>query len=159
MINRTFACLNRHCMHTFTIADQENPKCVRCSGRTKWLPQSFAIMGEKTKQADRDIKKVREDYGNRNFNSPRRYEPMQPKLNPVPVKGRTRRYEPQSGWAVDVPLDGAGRELSYCAPTGMTSKMKADVGSRVPTHQWSATSHGAKPAFEGVWHPPGGIPR
>jgi hypothetical protein len=114
VINRTWFCLNKWCRHEFTVADQDHPPCVRCGGlHVRWVPKPIAIKSEATKKADRSVADLQQQYGDKNFNSPRMGERMAPKVNPTPVPGRTMKFAAPNvqGWAVDLPLDPNGRVI------------------------------------------------
>ncbi len=139
----------------------DHPPCVRCGGiRVKWVPRAVAIRSERTKEIDRTVSQLTATYGDKNYRSPRRHESTAPKVNPVATPGKTRRFEPMTGWAVDLPLDAAGNPASICAPTGVTAKLPiaADkLGTRTPVDKRSASPTGAVPHYEAVHRPPGGI--
>lgn len=161
MIYRTWFCLNRHCQHEFTVVDVDNPPCPRCSGtRVKWLPRTTGIISGKTAAIDKTVAELKTQYGDVNFNSPRAGERMQPRSMPGLVPGRTRRYAPGGGggWAAELPTDPNGRlyDSAYCGHTGVTSKVAAQVGNRVPVDKRAATTTGAIPKFEARHIPPPG---
>lgn len=152
MIYRTFVCLNRHCLHEFTVADTDSPPCPRCTCvHTKWLPKSFAVKSEKTRQADQAVKEVRQAYGDKNYNSPHRYERMEPRYNPIAIKGQTRPYQApgMQGWGLEVPVDKNGQYFgSYCGTTGVTAKLPVNVGVRQAVSPRSPSETGGVPVFE-----------
>lgn len=160
MIIRSWACLNRHCINQFD-GEGEFPPCPKCGGmRVKWVPRPVAIRSAKTTQIDRTVAQLTATYGDKDYRSPRRHESVAPKINPATTPGKTRRFEPMTGWAVDLPLDAAGNPASICAPTGVTAKLPiaADkLGTRTPLDKRSASPTGAVPIYEGRHNPPGGI--
>lgn len=161
MIIKTWACLNRHCLHVFDSSDGEYPPCKRCGGlKVKWVPGRVNIKSERTKQADRDVRVISETYGDKNFSSPRRGEAVAPKINPIATPGKTMRYAPAGvqGWAADVPMDASGNPMTYCAPAGVTAKISPSIGQRATPSRVGGRRLGVGGKFEAVHRPPGGIP-
>jgi hypothetical protein len=159
MIIRTWFCLNRWCKTTFD-GEGDHPPCPRCGGiHVQWVPKPVAIRSEKTKQIDRTVAQLTGTYGDKDYRSPRRHERMAPPVNPTVTPGKTRRFEPVKGWAVELPLDQNGAPVGICAPTGVTAVQKAAVGARAPIDKRSATATGAVPKYEARHNPPGGIPK
>jgi hypothetical protein len=150
MVVRTWFCLNKFCRHTFDMADADHPPCVRCGGiHVKWIPKQVNILGERTKQADRDVRALQQVYGDKNYRSPQRHEAVAPKLNPVVTPGKTIPFTPMQGWSADIPVDASGAPMTVCAPTGVTAKLPVNsIGQRVPVDKRSATSTGAIPKYE-----------
>jgi hypothetical protein len=157
MIIRSWACLNRHCLHSWD-GEGDHPPCPECRGiRVKWIPRPFAIKSEKTKAVDRSVAQLTSVYGDKDYRSPRRHESMAPKVNPSVTPGKTMRYNPAGGNAVagagiDMPIDQQGRPVAICAPTGVTAKLpvsgleqKVGVSSR--THSKSGGT-GAVPNYQ-----------
>lgn len=161
MIIRTWACLNRHCLHVFD-GDGEHPPCVRCHGiRVKWVPRPVAILSDATKKADRTVAQLQSAYGDKNYVSPRRNERMAPKVNPIATPGKTISFEPKAspGWKTEVPLDQNGSPVAFCGPTGVTAKLpisKDKLGVRVPVDKRSASNTGAVPKYEARHQPSAG---
>jgi len=130
VIRRTWACLNRHCIHEFT-TEGNYPPCPQCGGiRVKWLPQPFAIKSEATRKVDATVAEVSKTLGEKNYRSPVRGESMAPKVAAAPPRG-TMKVSPQPGWSLDVPTDRAGYPVSFCGPTGVSSRLSTQVGDRV----------------------------
>ncbi|HWS65698.1 MAG TPA: hypothetical protein VN325_23310 [Steroidobacteraceae bacterium] len=152
MIYRSWFCLNKHCKSEFTVADADHPPCPRCGGlHVRWLPKPFGIKSERTKQADKAVKEVIETYGDKNYVSPTRYERMEPRHNPIPIKGQTRKYVApgMDGWAAEIPVDKNGHYFSsYCAPTGVTAPVSAALNARTPVSTQSPSPTGSVPKFE-----------
>jgi hypothetical protein len=94
MINRTLFCLNKHCRHEFTMATQgeAHPPCPRCGNlHVRWVPKPVAIRSQATQKIDATVAEL---VGQKNMNSPRMGERMQPRINPTVVPGRTQRFAP-----------------------------------------------------------------
>lgn len=128
MIIRTYSCLNRRCTYQFD-STENHPPCPRCGGlRVQWVPGKFGIRTAGTVKADNAARQLADDFGLTNFNSPRRGEPAMPKhaAPPPPQNGSGISYEPQKGWRVQLPEQVLQTGSSYCAPTGMTSKVTVD---------------------------------
>jgi hypothetical protein len=164
MVNRTWFCLNKWCRHEFTMADADHPPCPRCGGlHVRWVPKPVAIKSAATQKADATVAQMQQQYGDQNFNSPRRYERMAPQVNPTVVPGKTQRFAPASplpGFALDVPVGPSGAiEQAYCGPTGVTSPVSAQIGARAGTTRVGGSRLGVGGRFEGVHRPPGGIPK
>jgi hypothetical protein len=132
MIYRTWICLNRYCLHENTVADVEYPPCPRCGGaKVKWIPKAVNIKSERTQNIDADVKQLRDVYGDKNYQSPRRGERMAPKLNPSVNPARTMPFTAPGhpGWAANLPVDPqTGAPLPYCTTTNVTAPLKAEVG-------------------------------
>jgi len=164
MIIRSWACLNRHCLHQWD-GDGDHPPCPRCRGiRVKWVPRPVAILSAKTKQVDATVAQLTATYGDKNYRSPVRHERVAPRVNPIATPGKTMRFEPKgmAGWAADLPLDAAGNPAAICSPTGVTAKLpiSADrLGTRVQVAKNSPSATGSVPKYEARYQPPGGIPK
>jgi hypothetical protein len=161
MIYRSWFCLNKHCRHEFTLADADHPPCPRCGcAHVKWLPKPFGIKSERTRQADLAVKEVIAASGDKNYNSPRMHERMEPRHNPVPIKGQTRKYVApgMEGWAAEVPVDKNGHYFgSYCGTTGVTAPVAVPQNTRAGVSSRAPSSTGAVPIIEASHRPqPGG---
>jgi len=162
MIYRTFFCLNRNCpQEEFTITDMEDPPCPACAGRCQWLPRTTGTLSPKTQNIDSTVRELQQAYGDKNYQSPVRGEPMRPKPPPE-VAGRSMRFAPKSnpGWAVNLPVDQNGHltGASFCGPTGVTVKGQHPVGdgrAKVPLN--NKVSGGPTPQVEASHRPPGGV--
>jgi hypothetical protein len=163
VIVRSWACLNRHCVNVFDMADADFPPCPRCGGlRVKWVPRPIAIKSEKTKQIDRTVTQLTETYGDKNYRSPRKHEATAPKVNPTVTPGKSMTFSPAGmpGWKTEVPLDAKGAPAAICAPTGVTASLTVKgLEKKVPVDKRSPTSHGSRPKYEASWRPPGGVPK
>jgi hypothetical protein len=157
MIYRTWFCLNKYCRSEFTVADADHPPCTRCGClHVRWVPKPFGIKSERTKQADQAVKEVKEIYGDKNYNSPQRYERMEPRHNPIPVKGQTRKYAApgMEGWATEVPVDKNGHYFSsYCGTTGVTAPVSVPQNARIPVLPNSPTAIGSVPQIQASHRP------
>lgn len=145
MIIRTWQCLNRRCLHRWD-GEGDHPKCINCGGlHVKWIPGGFAIKSERTRNVDATVAQLQTVYGDKNYRSPRRDEAVAPKVNPPVAPGKTQRFEPMTGWAVNMPIDQQGRPVSICAPTGVTAKVQIDksqLGAKVGSTKVGATTIG-----------------
>jgi hypothetical protein len=164
MVNRTWFCKNKWCRNEFTVADADHPPCPRCGNlHVSWVPKPVAIRSEATKKADATVKVMQQQYGDKNFNSPRMHERMAPKVNPTVVPGKTQHFAPASplpGFALDVPVGPSGAiEQCYCGPTGVYSRVSAPIGARAGITKVGGKGIGVGGKFEGVHRPPGGIPK
>jgi len=161
LIYRTFACLNRNCLHEFTVTDQEAAPCPRCSGaRTKWVPRTTGVISGKTRQADQAVRELRDAYGDKNYNSPRIGQRAEPRHNPVVVPGKGRKFAPAANptWATELPTTSDGKlyDGAYCGTTGVTAKVSHGVGNSaaaIPVAKNSASRTGAIPKFEASHRP------
>ena len=134
MIVRTYACLNRHCRHEFDHAGGGGggfPPCPRCRGlRTQWIPRPVAIRSPATTHADTIARQLAADFGMTNFASPqvgRAAIRGRPGYTTTPQPNGPMTYEPQPGWRVNMPAEAlAGDGKAFCAPTGVTAKIKVD---------------------------------
>lgn len=159
MIIKSWACLNRYCLKVFDSSDGDYPPCPRCGGlKVKWVPRPVAIKSAATAQIDRDVQALKEVYGDKSYRTPRRGESVAPRANQA-VGNRAQRYTPMAGWTADVPLDGNGNFMAHCAPTGVTSKVSAKVGQRVPVTSVAGKQLGVGGNIEASHRPPGGIPK
>ena len=133
MIYRTWICLNRNCLRENTVADADHPPCPYCGGRrVKWLPKPVATRSAKTQQIDATVRELQQGHGNKNFNSPRRDERMEPRYNP-PLGSHTTQITPAGmpGWTTTVPVNpqtGAVMTSCYNAPVTAPLKVERERG-------------------------------
>jgi hypothetical protein len=167
VIRKTWACLNRHCLHTFTSDAGDFPPCVRCGGiKVKWVPMPFAVRSQRTQDIDRTVSELKHTYGDKNYRTPVRGEPTAPRVNHA-AGSRSQRYTPpgMAGWSADIPLDAAGNFTAHCAPTGVTAKVSVSQGQRASASRVTdpktgrARTLGVGSMIEASHRPPGGIPK
>lgn len=153
MVWRTYSCLNRRCRNEFN-SDADHPPCPRCRGlRVQWIPKAFGINSTRTAAIDKTARELAADFGLTNFRSPQAGRSAVDL--PPPAGPDAGTFEPVPGWRVKLPaaaLSGAG--AAFCAPTGVTAKVKAEIGRAVPADK----NLGAASRIEGSWRPKGGIP-
>lgn len=164
MIVKSWLCLNKWCVHEYTMADADHPPCPRCGGlHVRWVPKPVAIRSAATQKADRTVAQMQKQYGDKNFNSPRMHERMAPQVNPTVTPGKTQHFAPASplpGFALDVPVGPSGAiEQCYCGPTGVYSKVSAPIGARAGITKVGGKGIGVGGKFEASHRPPGGIPK
>jgi hypothetical protein len=161
VIIRSWCCLNRHCVHQWD-GEGDHPPCPRCGGlRVKWIPRPVAFKSERTKEIDRTVSQLTATYGDKNYRSPRSRESMAPRINPVPVSGKTMRFTPTGmvGWSADLPIDQNGNPVPVCTTTGVTAKLPIQgLEAKVPQNQKLAKAT-PQTTYHARWQPPGGIPK
>jgi hypothetical protein len=162
MIYRSYCCLNRRCAHEYTSTD-DHPPCPRCGGlRVKWLPKPFSIASGRTADIDATVAGLVEQAGITNYNTPVRGQPVMQRTGPTGAPVDNLQFAPKAmpGWGVNLPaqcLHGQGQ--AYCAPTGVTAKLKNAEYQFVDKAVPASKSLGAASQIEGSYRPKGGIPQ
>ena len=157
VVVKSWACLNRYCLAVFDSSAGDFPPCIHCGGlKVKWVPRPVAVRSERTTNIDKTVGELQATYGDKDYRSPVRGQPMAPRANGA-VGNRSQRYTPAGmpGWAADVPLDASGNFVAHCAPTGVTARISPKLDQRASAGKLGPP----RPKFEAAFRPPGGVPR